>query len=206
MKRKISSLTLGLLAVTGSIAIGQTNNQLVIRQEIYVVTDEMTRVLPAETFVLKNLPRQLSSALNKNNHNVVSGGVDSGSKKTGSEAVRFDAETGPVIATGCCFKIDHSEISEQLSACIEKNISKAIAQKIYKKGDPVTVTGYTCPLGSTTFNQWLSLERAKSVARFLRDRGYTVVQVKGDGPQNLVTRNPRQYRLNRRVEIRVVRR
>lgn len=68
---------------------------------------------------------------------------------------------------------------------------------------PLLVTGYTCPLGPDAHNQALSLQRAKAVATLLRMHGYHVATVRGRGPQDCVTNDPGQYRLNRRVVVQV---
>lgn len=46
---------------------------------------------------------------------------------------------------------------------------------------PVSVTGYTCPLGPAAFNRRLAQKRAFAVANYLRGRGLTVTSVKGKG-------------------------
>lgn len=45
----------------------------------------------------------------------------------------------------------------------------------------VSVTGYTCPLGSAEFNRKLAQKRASAVADYLRSRGLTITTVKGKG-------------------------
>lgn len=48
-------------------------------------------------------------------------------------------------------------------------------------GVPVSVTGYTCPLGSREHNRQLAKKRARAVAYYLRKRGVTVRTVQGKG-------------------------
>ncbi len=46
---------------------------------------------------------------------------------------------------------------------------------------PVSITGYTCPLGPADFNRRLAQKRAFAVADYLRNRGLTVTTVQGKG-------------------------
>ncbi len=63
------------------------------------------------------------------------------------------------------------------------------------------VTGHACRLGPEQFNQSLSLQRARAVARLLQDHGFTVTAVQGKGSRQPVTDDPREFFKNRRVEI-----
>ena len=63
------------------------------------------------------------------------------------------------------------------------------------------VTGHACRLGPEQFNQSLSLQRARTVARFLQDHGFTVTAIQGKGSRQPVTDDPREFFKNRRVEI-----
>jgi len=67
--------------------------------------------------------------------------------------------------------------------------------------DYLRVIGHACQLGSKNLNQTLSLQRAKTVADFLRNRGFTVVTVQGKGSQHPVTHDYQDFYKNRRVEI-----
>lgn len=46
---------------------------------------------------------------------------------------------------------------------------------------PVSITGYTCPLGSAEHNRQLAEKRARAVAYYLRQRSVTVRTVQGKG-------------------------
>jgi OOP family OmpA-OmpF porin len=46
---------------------------------------------------------------------------------------------------------------------------------------PVSITGYTCPLGSVKHNRQLAEKRARAVAHYLRQRGVRVSTVQGKG-------------------------
>ena len=65
------------------------------------------------------------------------------------------------------------------------------------------VTGHACRLGPEQVNQTLSLQRAMTVAGFLKDHGFTVATIQGKGSQQPVTDDPKEYFKNRRVEITV---
>ena len=66
---------------------------------------------------------------------------------------------------------------------------------------PLAVTGHTCSLGTETANLRLSRLRAERVASLLRDRGYTVAAVSGNGANEPVSTNPTKRHLNRRVTL-----
>jgi outer membrane protein OmpA-like peptidoglycan-associated protein len=63
------------------------------------------------------------------------------------------------------------------------------------------VTGHVCRLGSEQLNQTLSQQRARTVARFLQDHGFTVTTVQDKGAGQPVTNDPKEFFKNRRVEI-----
>jgi outer membrane protein OmpA-like peptidoglycan-associated protein len=65
------------------------------------------------------------------------------------------------------------------------------------------VTGHACQLGPEKFNQILSQQRARTVARFLQEHGFAVATVLGKGSGQPVTDEPMEYFKNRRVEITV---
>lgn len=63
---------------------------------------------------------------------------------------------------------------------------------------PVSITGYTCPLGPAELNRRLAQKRAFAVADYLRNRGLTVTTVKGKGGCSFLDCNLEK---NRRVII-----
>ena len=63
------------------------------------------------------------------------------------------------------------------------------------------VTGHACQRGPEQVNQTLSLQRAMTVAGFLKDHGFTVATVQGKGSEQPVTDDPKEFFKNRRVEI-----
>ena len=75
-----------------------------------------------------------------------------------------------------------------------------IAPSLFK--DFVTVTGYTCDIGSKEHNRRLSLKRAEAVAAYLRLFGVAPREITGEG-DNFPVSDIKE--LNRRVEIKEVR-
>jgi outer membrane protein OmpA-like peptidoglycan-associated protein len=71
------------------------------------------------------------------------------------------------------------------------------------KATPLKITGYTCPIGTRAGNLVISLLRARAVASMLRCKGYTINprDILGKGQNDLVTRDPKKFALNRRVVI-----
>jgi len=66
------------------------------------------------------------------------------------------------------------------------------------KGKEVKVTGFTCKIGSKAYNTELANNRAQNVARYLRQEGVVVSQIRGIGQQDYISSVDH---LNRRVEI-----
>jgi outer membrane protein OmpA-like peptidoglycan-associated protein len=66
------------------------------------------------------------------------------------------------------------------------------------KGREVRVTGYTCKIGSKSYNDKLAMERALNVAKYLRQEGVEVKEIIGKGQQEYISG---VNQVNRRVEI-----
>jgi len=102
---------------------------------------------------------------------------------------------------------------QPLSVFFQKNSSTLDDQEMKKlnqfiktlKEDstgPVNVTGYTCQLGTATYNQKLALNRAKTVGGILKQSGIQVRSIAGKSKCCFISdRDPAQ---NRRVEITVL--
>jgi len=65
----------------------------------------------------------------------------------------------------------------------------------------VTVTGYTCDLGSQAVNDRLARGRAAVVANLLQQAGFAVASTGGLGKSRYVGDNPAHRAQNRRVEV-----
>ncbi len=72
----------------------------------------------------------------------------------------------------------------------------------------ILITGHTDNVGSMSYNQNLSLNRAKSVQEFLMSQGFhpgrVLVEGKGDKDPMVPNDNPQNQALNRRITIRVL--
>jgi outer membrane protein OmpA-like peptidoglycan-associated protein len=66
------------------------------------------------------------------------------------------------------------------------------------KGREVRVTGYTCKIGSKSYNDKLAMERAHNVAGYLKQEGIVVKEIIGKGQQEYISGVDH---VNRRVEI-----
>jgi outer membrane protein OmpA-like peptidoglycan-associated protein len=107
----------------------------------------------------------------------------------------------------------HTEVINTLSVFFPKSSSILDAQEIQKLTQfikrlkkhsfgPVSVTGYTCRLGSGEYNQKLALKRAVTVANAIKKQGIRIGSVTGKaGCCYISDTDPAQ---NRRVEITVL--
>ena len=89
------------------------------------------------------------------------------------------------------FPLNKSQISNS-----EKDQIKQFINCI--KGREVRVTGYTCKIGSKSYNDKLATERALNVAGYLRQEGVVVKEIIGKGQQEYISGVDH---VNRRVEI-----
>lgn len=98
------------------------------------------------------------------------------------------------------FALDSAVLSPSAAETILSDLKRCgVMQK-----EPLVVTGHTCGLGPDQVNRTLSLQRAKVVAGFLRNRGFNVATVQGKGSQNPITRNSQEFFRNRRVKIEII--
>ena len=108
----------------------------------------------------------------------------------------------PVI--GIRLILVHFELgSAVLSPAGAETILSGLKQHGITSKTPLAVIGYTCMLGPDIFNQKLSQKRADAVADFLRDHGFVVANVQGQGANNPITYNLQEFYKNRRVQISV---
>ena len=91
--------------------------------------------------------------------------------------------------------------SASLLPVVEKKIVSELESCSDMHMPPLLITGHACQRGREKSNQILSLQRAKTVARFLRNQGIAVATVKGEGAGQPVTQDVRELWKNRRVEI-----
>lgn len=93
----------------------------------------------------------------------------------------------------------------------EKSIVDLTSFTLYLKGIPektILLTGHTDSIGSTPYNDWLSLKRANAIKLFLIKQSIGPSQIKtfGKGSAEPITENntPAGRQTNRRVEIKVL--
>ncbi|MDR3715916.1 MAG: OmpA family protein [Puia sp.] len=93
--------------------------------------------------------------------------------------------------------------SDILSTAERQSVLDGLRRCPVSENTPLRVTGYTCSLGSEQENRTLSLHRAWAVANVLRVHGYTVKDedIQGKGEESPLTDNPKDFNINRRVEI-----
>lgn len=91
--------------------------------------------------------------------------------------------------------------SAVLSPITAEAILSSLRRNNISQKTSLSVTGYTCALGTESRNHELSLQRAIAVADFLRGHGFMVATVEGKGASNPITNNPQEFYKNRRVEI-----
>lgn len=151
--------------------------------------------VPEETFVIeKKCPEGLSVELQVYKEPVVANAdvpVVPAAGNTNPEPVVLKKISFPSVH----FLFDSDEVLPEGKKALDE-FAKEIA-----KTNGIEVTGYTCWIGTQTYNQGLSKRRAEAVADYLRSKGLSVNKVEGKGDQNLLDHT--RASVNRRVEINV---
>ncbi|MGB3211839.1 MAG: OmpA family protein [Desulforhopalus sp.] len=106
-----------------------------------------------------------------------------------------------IVAARSRLPLVYFELASAILSPTAKNILSDLKQYGITDKVPLQLTGYTCPLGSAKLNQHLSRKRADAVAEFLRDHGFVVATVQGQGAKNPITNNSQKFYKNRRVEL-----
>lgn len=133
------------------------------------------------------------------------------------EVITFLKMTPLEVSTGEYYTIK-SILFDQNSASLNKDakieIEKLAALMNQNSGLQVEVVGNTDSRGTETYNQKLSVQRAKSVVEYIANKGIDASRfvTKGLGESNLIaidenpdgTENPEGSRLNRRVDIKLI--
>ncbi|WP_196221385.1 OmpA family protein [Sansalvadorimonas verongulae] len=100
------------------------------------------------------------------------------------------------------FGLDSSTLSQEQMEFLDK------MAKDVKPDMVVDVTGHACDLGEESYNQTLSLKRAKAVKDYLKKKGVPDSQIRMSGKGELapkVTNSSESNRsMNRRAEVRVI--
>ena len=93
----------------------------------------------------------------------------------------FSPSTNPVLQersrnlTTVYFKFDDAHLSVAQKTNLRRSVAKLDMAVV------VRVDAYTCRIGSSAYNQSLSVRRAKTVASYLRKMGVNVVEIDGHG-------------------------
>lgn len=95
------------------------------------------------------------------------------------------------------FAFDSSEVRDRHGLTL---LAHALKSDLSLIG--VRVKGFTCDLGSQSYNNRLALRRAEAVAELLGEEGFRVVEIAGEGKCCYV---PGERRHSRRAEILVLR-
>ena len=163
--------------------------ELTIKQSRYSFETELTKPVYAGTFVISPTSEKKSEQVVASEPEITEQLPDESEVIIAPPNVDF---THPITIH---FKIDSIEISPEE----ETKMFSQIREFGVVKSSPLTVTGFTCKMGPAVFNDWLSDERARAVAKLLKNYGYTVTKTLGKGDSDLVSQvySP----LNRRVEI-----
>jgi outer membrane protein OmpA-like peptidoglycan-associated protein len=153
---------------------------LEIQQRVYHYQIPFAQVVSAETFVISLVSKQNQGKVAISNKPAPS---------TPDPVLHF---TQPATVH---FLIDSAEISSEE----QTQLLSLLHEFEIPQNASLIVTGYTCKMGPTKFNSWLSEERAKAVAELLKKEGYTVAKIEGKGASDIVSNSYAPY--NRRVEV-----
>ena len=184
-KIRISGFKLAVILVSISstclgIPLIAQGTDLVIRQETFHYQMPFIQDIFAETFVISTVPKQLSTE---------AAIISKLAPTTPNHALHF---AHPITVR---FQIDSAKV---IPAEQTRMLSLLHKLKIPRNA-PLAVTGFTCKMGTSEFNDRLSEERSKAVAKLLKNEGYTIGQIEGKGASNLVSEH--YAPINRRVEI-----
>ncbi len=110
-----------------------------------------------------------------------------------------DRQRSPAAQITVLFDLDSSVLTDVEKARLS---SFAAGLTDEMKDAKISVTGYTCDLGSKAHNAKLARRRAEVVAAYLRKAGSHPSRVEGMGKCCYVAGEPDKRYLNRRVEVR----
>ncbi|MEM8894927.1 MAG: OmpA family protein [Bacteroidota bacterium] len=202
--------------LTGIVTDSQTGRPLTAELELYdvnanrlvskVISDEMT----GEYFVVLTEGQEYAIVVNKPGYLFQNLSFDY-LEKEGLEPERLDIKLDPIavgaqtVLKNVFFKTNEYELQPKSRAQLEVVVS-------FLKANPrviVEISGHTDNTGSESYNEELSLNRAKSVYQFLISEGITERQAgfKGYGATAPVSENNTEEgrALNRRIEFKILR-
>ena len=123
---------------------------------------------------------------------------DSGSKGASPKKDASEREPAAEARITVLFGLDSSVLTDPEKARLSSFVENLGAET--KAGD-LSVTGYTCDLGSKAHNDVLAIKRGEAVAAYLRKSGLHAMRVTGTGKCCYATKDPGKRYLNRRVEV-----
>lgn len=194
--RKFIPVTIGAFAIQATMACAVYAETIKQREYVYTYDDE-ARGMEDDVFVIcTDCP---DSRLNEIYTIAVRYSADPGSDKgaktdlsapsqTTTPTVRNEDVAARNIPGIVRFKFDSYALSEE---------SKEQLNRYQLTNKRVRLEGYTCTIGTDKYNKRLSINRAKEVAKYLRSRGVSVMNVTGHGKSTKFT----EKAPNRRVEI-----
>jgi outer membrane protein OmpA-like peptidoglycan-associated protein len=194
-----------MIALTATLLWSMQGHAATVLQKSYVYHYESARdAVDGRQFVIcANKPRTFLIAELSPPPIAVRFGSDPAKPSESSKETQ--AETAPALPVPetalvktIHFTLDSAEVSDRLGLGI-------LARTL--KSDPaligVRVKGFTCDLGSKSYNDRLALRRAVAVAEVLGEEGFKVVEIGGDGKCCYA---PGARRNSRRAEITVLHR
>lgn len=194
--RKFIPITIAVLAFQATIACAVYSETIKQRDYVYAY-DEEARGMEDDVFVIcTDCP---DSRLNEIYTIAARYSVDPGMEKVAKADV---SDSTPITVPSV--KKEDTAIRNLLGIVRFKFDSYALSAKSKEQLDSYQLTnkqvrleGYTCTIGTDKYNKKLSLNRAKEVAKYLRSKGISVIDISGLGKSNKFS----EKTLNRRVEI-----
>jgi outer membrane protein OmpA-like peptidoglycan-associated protein len=197
------------LAATSPAAGGQATT---IYQEVFQYPGDIVVMKPAETFVLGEAPSRMrltitappvppllsvrmTAPVQNPGAATSSGGTDK-QRDTRNEAEAVSVPSCAGLLPTIQFKWASTWVSPRQARALLDALATCHAKRI-------TVTGYTCDLGSQDVNDRMALGRAEAVAKLLAANGYQAIDIKGFGKGHYVADIPGHRHQNRRVEVTV---
>lgn len=130
-------------------------------------------------------------------------GQEGGKGETAVKTITNGTQRGRDARITVLFGLDSWALSNTERARLSSFVESTGAET---KGGDLSVTGYTCDLGSKAHNDILAGKRAEAVATYLRKAGLRPSRVTGIGRCCYVTEDQANRYLNRRVEATISKR